>query len=235
MTEHQRVLNIVRAKNSAPIKFTPETTALIVVDMQKYFTQPNHPLTDLFESFDEGIASGYLERVRTTVVPTIEKLLGAFRGNGSPVVFTSVGTEQGDGSDLCGWLGAFDEVGLDRLGTRIWPSVDDPSWARDERLEVKPHEPNFRKRSAGAFATTDLEKHLKDRGVDSVIVTGVSSDVCVATTARESADRSFRTVMVSDGCTTLSDEMHQASLDTFNVAFEMVLSADEVLGQFESN
>jgi hypothetical protein len=41
--------------------------------------------------------------------------------------------------------------------------------------------------------------------------------------------------MVSDGCTTLSDEMHQASLDTFNVAFEMVLSADEVLGQFESN
>ena len=37
MTEHQRVLSIVRAKNSAPIKFTPETTALIVVDMQKYF------------------------------------------------------------------------------------------------------------------------------------------------------------------------------------------------------
>ncbi|HET7599624.1 MAG TPA: isochorismatase family protein, partial [Gemmatimonadales bacterium] len=68
------------------------------------------------------------------------------------------------------------------------------------------------------------------QGVESVVVSGVSSDVCVATTAREAADRGFKTVVVSDACTTLSDAMHRASLETFNIAFGWVRSADEVVG-----
>jgi nicotinamidase-related amidase len=51
----------------------------------------------------------------------------------------------------------------------------------------------------------------------------------VATTAREAADRGFKTIMVSDGCTTLSDRMHEASLDTFNIAFGWVRTADELV------
>lgn len=60
-------------------------------------------------------------------------------------------------------------------------------------------------------------------------VTGVLSDVCVATTAREAADRGFKTIMVSDGSTTFSEQMHRASLDTFNVAIGRVRAADEVI------
>jgi nicotinamidase-related amidase len=85
------------------------------------------------------------------------------------------------------------------------------------------------KLSAGAFATTGLEHRLRHQGVESVVVTGVSSDVCVATTAREAADRGFKTIMVSDACTTLSQQMHDASLQTFNLAFGWVRTADEVL------
>ncbi len=60
-------------------------------------------------------------------------------------------------------------------------------------------------------------------------MTGVASDVCVATTAREAADRGFKTIMVSDGCTTLRERMHQASLDTFNAAFGWVRTADDIV------
>jgi nicotinamidase-related amidase len=83
--------------------------------------------------------------------------------------------------------------------------------------------------SAGTFATTGLEQRLRHQGAEWVVVTGVSSDVCVATTAREAADRGFKTIIVSDACTTFSEQMHQASLDTFNIAFGWVRAADEVV------
>jgi nicotinamidase-related amidase len=51
----------------------------------------------------------------------------------------------------------------------------------------------------------------------------------VTTTAREAADRGFKTIMVSDGCTTLSEQMHQASLETFNIALGWVRTAQEVI------
>jgi nicotinamidase-related amidase len=62
-----------------------------------------------------------------------------------------------------------------------------------------------------------------------VVFAGVSTDVCVAITAREAAVRGFKPIMVGDGCTTLSEQMHQASLDTFNIAFGWVRLTDEVV------
>jgi biuret amidohydrolase len=97
---------------------------------------------------------------------------------------------------------------LATLGKRIWPAVGDPRWEIDEALKPMPGEVVLNKVSAGTFATTGLEQRLRHQGIDCVIVTGVSSDVCVATTAREAADRGFKTIMVGDACTTLSETMH---------------------------
>ena len=229
MNEHEQIIAIIREKNQSPIRLDPHRTALVVVDMQRYFTQPAFPFTEVFNKLSPGASSGYLRRVREVVIPSIQKLLACFRTLGSPIVFTASGTEVGNGRDLPCWARAFDEVGLATLGTRIWPSVDDPSWQIDEALKPHPGEPVLSKFSAGTFATTGLEQRLRNQGVESVVVTGVSSDVCVTTTAREAADRSFQTIMVSDGCTTLSEQMHQASLETFNIAFGWVRTAEEVV------
>src|SRR5215472_12732527 len=125
-------------------------------------------------------------------------------------------------------------LGLAILGKRVWPPITDPSWEIDEALTPRSGEVILNKLSAGSFATTGLEQRLRHQGVDSVIVTGVSSDVCVATTAREAADRGFRTILVSDACTTLSQQMHQASLDTFNIAFGWVRTTNELLDLLRS-
>lgn len=229
MHEHEQVIGIVRMKNQTPIALDPSRTALLVVDMQRYFTQPAFPFTQVFEKLSPGSSTGYLRRVRDTVIPCIQKLLSCFRTLHAPIAFTAVGTEAGDGRELPCWLRAFDELGLAMLGHRVWPPIGDPSWEVDESLKPLTGEVVLNKLSAGTFATTGLEQRLRHLGVESVVVTGVSSDVCVATTAREAADRGFKTIMVSDGCTTFSEHMHQASLDTFNIAFGWVRAADEVV------
>ena len=229
MNEHEQVIGIVRQKNQVPIEIDPSRAALVVVDMQRYFTQPNFPFTDVFETLSPGSSAGYLKRVRETVIPSIRKLLDSFRNAGAPIAFTAVGTEAGDGRELPCWLRALDELGLATVGKRVWPAVDDPSWEIDDALKPQHGELVLNKVSAGTFATTGLEQRLRHQGTEWVIVTGVSSDVCVATTAREAADRGFKTIMVSDACTTLSEQMHQASLDTFNIALGWVRTADEVV------
>lgn len=229
MQEQDPIIGIVRAKNQSPIDLDPRRTALVVIDMQRYFTQPAFPFTQVFEKLAPGSAAGYLNRVRETVIPCIQRLLGCFRSLGAPIVFTAVGTEAGDGRELPHWLRALDELGLATIGQRVWPTVGDPSWQIDELLKPRSNEVVLNKLSAGTFATTGLEQRLRHQGIDTVVLTGVSSDVCVATTAREAADRGFRTLMVSDGCTTLSEQMHQASLDTFNIAFGWVRAGDEVI------
>ncbi len=229
MNEHEQVIGIVRRKNESPIALDPRRASLIVVDMQRYFTEPSFPFTDVFETLSAGSSAGYLKRVRETVIPSIRKLLDCFRKCDAPIVFTAVGTEAGDGRELPCWLRSLDELGLATIGKRVWPPVEDPSWEIDGSLKPMRGELVLNKVSAGAFATTGLEQRLRHQGTEWAVVTGVSSDVCVATTAREAADRGFKTIMVSDGCTTFSEQMHQASLDTFNIAFGWVRAADEVI------
>jgi|SRR5215472_15127082 len=79
MSEHEQVISMVRAKNTAPIELNPRRTALIIVDMQRYLTQPSHPFTEVFEKLSSGSTKGYLKRVGEIIIPNIHKLLVAFR------------------------------------------------------------------------------------------------------------------------------------------------------------
>jgi ureidoacrylate peracid hydrolase len=229
MTEHEQCIGILRAKNEGPIELDPSRTALIIVDMQRYFTQPSFPFTDVFEKISPGVCSGYLRRIREIVIPSIQRLLAHFRERGSPIVFTAIGSGAKDGNDLPCWLRSFDDVGLTILGSRLWPPIGDASWEIDEALEPWPDEIVLNKLSAGTFATTDLERQLRDRGVEYIVVTGVATDVCVSTTAREAADRNFKVVVVSDACTTFSEQLHQTNIETLHV-FGWVRRTQDLIG-----
>ena len=135
MNEHEQVIGIIRAKKQSPIALDPTRTALIVVDMQCYFTQPSFPFIQVFEKLSPGSSVGYLRRVRETVIPNIQMLLACFRNLGASVAFTAIGTEADDGRELPCWLRSIDELGLATLGQRVWPPVNDPSWEIDEALK----------------------------------------------------------------------------------------------------
>ncbi len=136
MSEHEQCVGVLRAKNQMPVQLDPSRTALLVVDMQRYFTEPWFPFTDAFEKMSPGMCSGYLQRVRQTVIPAIQRLLDHFRANGSTIVFTAVGSRTRDGSDLPCWLRSLDQLAISTVGNRMWPPIGDPSWEIDPALPL---------------------------------------------------------------------------------------------------
>lgn len=226
--EHDKIRDIIRLRGQRPLDLAGQTTALIVVDVQRNFVDSELPFLRTAEHLSPGVTAGYRRRLETTVLPTIGRLVDRFRTLGLPIAFTGTGTPRGDGSDLPAWLQSFDEISLSLLGEAMWPAPRDRSWAIEP---VVPHDGEFvvNKTSSGAFATTELEHRLREAHVRSVVVTGLTTEVCVATTAREAADRGFDVVVVSDGCTALSDAMHEAALEAFALAFGAIRPAAAVL------
>ena len=229
MNEHESVLAIINQKNSAPFVPDPARTALLIIDVQRYFVRPDDTFGQVFERLIPGVTSGYFQRVGETVVPNIRRLQRAFRDQGMPVLYTATGTRTGDGRDLPGWLRDLDNLGLAVLGKRVWPAVGDASWQVDESIAPKPGEPVFTKCSSGPVASTRMDQTLRHMGIDTVVVTGLTTDVCTSQTARELADRGFTTILVDDATTTLSEEMHRGAILCFNIAFGRVRSTSDVL------
>ena len=79
-------------------------------------------------------------------------------------------------------------------------------------LYPQPGEPVIDKPGKGAFYQTDLDLMLRNRGIDTLLVCGVTTEVCVNTTVREANDRGYRCVVISDGCASYFPEFHEMGL-----------------------
>jgi nicotinamidase-related amidase len=229
MSEHDLVLDIVRQKNAAPLAIDPARTALLVIDVQRYFVNPGYPFSRVLESLAPGVTAGYFGRVKAAVLPNIQRLQQTFRAANAPIFYTATGTALSDGRDLPGWLRNFDQLGLGLVGSRVWPRSDDESWAVDDSIAPRPGEPVLLKGSSGPFNSTGLEATLRHLDLTTLVVTGLTTDVCVTQTARDAADRGFSVVIAEDACTTLSEEMHRGALAAFGLAFGSVRSAPDVI------
>jgi nicotinamidase-related amidase len=232
MTDHEKVQELLRVKDQAPVTIDPDKSALIVVDVQRYFARPEYPFAQVFEKLVPGMTSGYFERVRSTVLSNIQQLQKAFRSRGLPVIFLGVGCYLQDGRDLPEWLKDFDQLGLRLLGERVCPPVNHPSWQIDDSVAPLPGEMVLNKTSSGPLNSTKLDQILHNLGVNSLVVCGLTTAVCVTQTARETADRGFRVIIAEDACTEMSEEMHRAALLTFSYVFGRVRRTQEVVEMF---
>lgn len=232
MAEHDKILEIIRRKDRAPISLS-RATALLIIDMQRYFVRPEYQFGQIFEKLLPGVTAGYFERVRISVVPNIKRLQECFRSQRLPIFYTGCGSWTEDGGDLPQWMKEFDQLGLDLLGKRIWPVPSDPSWQVDDSVAPAPGEVVLNKPSSGVFTSTKLDETLHNMGIESLIVTGLTSSVCVGLGARQAADRGFQVIIAEDACTELSEELHRGTLQSFALAFGRVRKTDEVLKLFE--
>ncbi len=85
------------------------------------------------------------------------------------------------------------------------------------------------KTTYGTFASTGLDHTLRFMGIDTLVIGGVVTNVCVETTARDAADMGYQTILVDDACAAFSPEIHEATLLSFQGPFGRVRTADEVL------
>ena len=109
------------------------------------------------------------------------------------------------------------------------------TWGSDFIKELYPQgeEYTIPKRRHSAFAHTDLDLYLREENLDTVVVTGVWTNVCVRSTASDALYNAYKVITLSDGVHSKNDEMHEAGLRDLSI-FTKVMPIDEYIQAWES-
>lgn len=87
--------------------------------------------------------------------------------------------------------------------------ADSPATQIDERIAPAEGEIVVRKSRVGAFSTTDLAEQLRAKGIDTLVLAGISTSGVVLSTVRDASDRDYRVIVLSDGCWDSDPEVHR--------------------------
>ena len=202
-----------------PFLFEPAATALLVIDMQH----------DFMTAGGWADAMGLDLALLAPTVPVIANLLDCFRAAGAPVIFT----REGHRPDLADcpphkrgrYAPRVGDVGpLGRYMVTGEPGNDIiPALAPLERELV------IDKPGAGSFYATLLDHILRLRKITHLVVTGVTTDVCVHTTIREGNDRGYQCLLVEDATASYSPEFTEAVIAMMRVGVPGCSCASEAL------
>lgn len=144
-------------------------------------------------------------------------------------MFTELGSERADGSDLPVWARIHNRLSSEVVGAPCYPQLDAPEARVISALTPQPRELVVRKTTSGPLAGTSLVPTLRSLGVDTLVVCGVVTDVCVAGMAREMSDSDFLPFVASDACATLGQPAHDAALASLARTFAYVVETDDIL------
>ncbi len=203
--------------------------ALVVIDIQNYGCNPQVGIGQMLAEKYPDTASYYLPRITDLVIPNILRLADAFHACGRQVVLTRHGPLLADGRDMierrrrrdADSLEALDVPALWHRGTFEHELVAGLGTGADDLIVDK--------NTSSPFNSTGIEWLLRNMGIDTLVVVGMATDMCVETTARDAADRGFGVIVVEDATATFFERHHHAALSGFARVFGQVWSTDQVL------
>jgi ureidoacrylate peracid hydrolase len=196
----------------------PAKTAFVVIDMQNYFVKPGF--------------QGEVPPARA-IVPAVNKLAVALRGMGGHIVWIKNATNDTRES----WSVFHDHLMTpDRRDTRYATmNTSHEGHQLWTELEAKPEDAQIVKKRFSAFiqGSSNIEEHLRARGIDNLLIGGTATNVCCESSARDAMMLNFKTTMVSNALATYTDDIHAASLNAFYSIFGDVQTVDEPIASLE--
>lgn len=203
----------------------PQRAALVMIDMQYATGSRQGALGRKLKA--EGSAAGdyRFERIERFVLPNTLRLREHFRQLGRPVLHVTIGAAQPDACDA--------PVHMRKLFTEFHNHVGSREHEILDELKPLPGEHVLRKTTIGAFASTPIDSLLRALQCEQLYIAGVSTNMCVETTAREAADRGYLVTLVEDACGTTHEDLHQVTMRNFQRLFGRVRSTAESLAEME--
>ena len=197
-----------------------EKLGLLIIDMQNAFLHEKGHL----------VIAGEDNKPYQRIIPNIKKIADTSRLKNIPVIYIRHAylPNYADGGILVNELFPSDkEVGgwIDgTFGTEIYE-------------ELKPKEIDYviRKNRYSSFFGTNLDQFFRNLAVNSLIITGIHSNVCCESTARDAVFRDYRVYFISDGTMASSIEMHESALRNISTYFGKVLSTEEIIDKILNN
>jgi isochorismate hydrolase len=180
-------------------KFKPERSALLILDMQRYFLEES--------------SHAYIPSVKA-IIPKIRELLQEYSVRELPVIFTRHLNSKEDAGLMAKWWG--DLITEENPLSEITPKLP----AVGTVIEKSQYD---------AFYKTPLEKILRGKSVGQVVICGVMTHLCCETTARSAFVRGFEVFFVVDGTATYNEEFHWATLINLSHGFAFPILVREIL------
>ena len=217
----RRSFYYANAEEPADIRLDPETTALLVIDIQNTY------LEDKDTPEETARWQPFCQRMRETVIPNTARLIGECRSRGVEVIFARIACLKQDGRDrsLSQKKPGFNYLLLpkDREDSQIVPQLA----PGDDEISIT-------KTTDSALTGTNLRLILHNMGIRDVVVAGIFTDQCISSSVRSLADESFGVVVAEDCCAAATMDLHHHELEIINMIYCHVAALDEVLGFFRA-
>lgn len=204
------------------VELDPGRTCLVIVDLMYATGTRETGLGLLLAEQGRAEEAEYrFSRLEQLVIPNTLRLLEWAREHGMRRVFLTYGSEVSDYSDLSPQMYELCRATNNRIGEREHEVLDE--------LRPRPDERVINKITPSAFTSTPIELILHTYGVDDLLFTGVSTNMCVEGTMRDAADRGFGCVLVDDACGADSQAYHEAACVVLQRLYGHIMSTDDVL------
>ena len=195
----------MRQARPRKLDYVPQDSALLVLDMQAYFLDPD--------------SHAFVPSARA-IIPVLQALVETYRQHNLPVIFTRHVNSQEDAGMMRVWWR--DLIGENSPLSQIGPD-----------MEVG-DSPLITKHQYDAFFETNLEDVLRQAEVRQVLVTGVMTHLCCETTARSAFMRGFEVFFLVDGTATYNETYHRATLQNLAHGFSTLALSREILEALEA-
>ena len=189
--------------------------ALVMIDMQYATGSRQGALARKLQAEGSRVGDYRFARIEQQVLPNTLRLRTHFSQLGRPVLHVTIGAAHAGALDAPLHMRRLFNEFQNFVGSREHEILDEL------------------KTTIGAFASTNIDSLLRALGCEQLYLTGVSTNMCVETTAREAADRGYGVTLVEDACGTTHEDLHQVTMRNFQRLFGRVRSCDEALAELQ--